>query len=390
MNPTTTTSPVPAPAVKLRRIVWILCLLIIAGLAIGYIPRWQARRHLIQEIQADGVTIVNVVAPVPTSPDLGSPLPADVQAYVEAPIYARASGYLQAWFADIGTHVTNGQALAEIVTPELDEQLDQAKAEVAENEANLNLAQITAGRWAELLKTASVSEQEAAEKTADLALKKAILDASRANLKRLQDLKDYDVITAPFDGVVTVRNTDIGQLVTADAGRELFRMAQTDPLRVYVRVPQTLIHAVAPGQNAEITFQDLPGQKFTAVVTRTAGAVDAASRTLRVELQLKNPKGELFAGSYAQVSFDDTAGPSVLKITDNVLITRAQGVQVAVAGSDGHVHMRNITLGRDFGDYIEVLAGLTPADQVIVNPPDSISDGMIVKVAPSADTKPSK
>jgi RND family efflux transporter MFP subunit len=392
MNPTTNTStpPIATPPANLRRILWVLGLLIITGLAIGYVPRWLARRHLIQEVQADGVFMVNVVSPMPTTPDLGSPLPADVQAYVEAPIYARASGYLQKWFVDIGAHVTNGQALAEIVTPELDEQLDQAQAELAENQASLSLAQITADRWADLLKTASVSEQEAAEKSADLALKKAVVDASRANLKRLQDLKNYDVVTAPFDGVVTVRNTDIGQLVTADAGRELFHLAQTDPLRVYVRVPQTLIHAVAPGQTAEMTFQELPGQKFNAVVMRTAGAVDAASRTLQVELQLKNPKGDIFAGSYAQVRFNDTAGPSVLKITDNVLITRAQGVQAAVVDASGQVHLRSISLGRDFGDYVEILAGLSATDQVIVNPPDSISDGMTVKISAPAETASAK
>jgi RND family efflux transporter MFP subunit len=392
MNPTTNTStpPIATPPANLRRILWVLGLLLIAGLAIGYVPRWLARRHLIQEVQADGVFMVNVVSPMPTTPDLGSPLPADVQAYVEAPIYARASGYLQKWFVDIGAHVTNGQALAEIVTPELDEQLDQAQAELAENQASLSLAQITADRWADLLKTASVSEQEAAEKSADLALKKAVVEASRANLKRLQDLKNYDVVTAPFDGVVTVRNTDIGQLVTADAGRELFHLAQTDPLRVYVRVPQTLIHAVAPGQTAEMTFQELPGQKFNAVVMRTAGAVDAASRTLQVELQLKNPKGDIFAGSYAQVRFNDTAGPSVLKITDNVLITRAQGVQAAVVDASGQVHLRSITLGRDFGDYVEILAGLSATDQVIVNPPDSISDGMTVKISAPAETASAK
>ena len=393
MNPTTPNphhTPAPAPAGHLRRITWILCLLIVVGLAAGYLPRWLARRHLIQAVQADGATIVNVVSPVPVTPDLGSPLPADVQANVEAPIYARASGYLQTWYTDIGARVTNGQALAEIVTPELDEQLEQAQAEVAENEANLNLAQITADRWAALLKTASVSEQEAAEKAADLALKKALLSASRANLKRLQDLKAYDVVTAPFDGVITERNTDIGQLVTADAGHELFRLAQTDPLRVYVRVPQTLIHAVAPGQTGDITFQDLPGRTFKGVVTRTAGALDATSRTLQVELQVRNPRGELFAGSYAQVRFDDTAAASVLKISDNILITRAQGVQAALVDAAGQVHLRSITLGRDFGDYVEVVAGLTTNDQVIVNPPDSISDGMTVTVAPPAATNPGK
>jgi RND family efflux transporter MFP subunit len=388
MNTTSTTTPVPA--VHLRRMVWIISVLIIAGVAVGLVPRWLARRQLVQETQADDVVMVNVVSPVPTVPDLGTPLPADVQAFVEAPIYARASGYLKNWFVDIGGQVTNGQPLAEIVTPELDEQLDQARAELAQNQAALNLSQITADRWAGLLKTASVSEQEAAEKSADLALKKAMVDASRANLKRLADLKNFDVVTAPFDGVITVRNTDIGQLIAADAGRELFRLAQTNPLRVYVRVPQTLSHAVAPGQTADLSFQELPGRKFTAEVVRTAGAVDAVSRMLQVELQVKNPRGEIFAGSYAQVRFNDTAAPTVLRISDNALITRAQGVQVAVVGADGRVQLRNIELGRDFGSYVEVVAGVTPADRIIVNPPDSISDGMIVQVAAPAETKPAK
>jgi RND family efflux transporter MFP subunit len=378
------------PTVHLHRIVWIIFILIIIGVAVGLAPRWRARGELIRETQMEDVVRVNVVSPTPTLPDFGTPLPADVQAFVEAPIYARASGYLKCWLVDIGGQVTNGQALAEIITPELDEQLDQARAEVAQNQAALNLAQITADRWAGLLKTASVSEQEAAEKSADLALKKAMLDAAKANLKRLADLKNYDVVTAPFAGVITARNTDIGQLVTAAAGRELFRLAQTDPLRVYVRVPQTLSHAVAPGQKAELSFQELPGRKFTAEVVRTAGAVDAISRTLQVELQVKNPRGEIFAGSYAQVRFKDTVGPSVLRLSDTALITRAQGVQVAVVGAGDRVELRPIELGRDFGNYIEVLAGVTPSDRIIVNPPDGISEGMSVQVAAPAETKAAK
>jgi membrane fusion protein (multidrug efflux system) len=384
--PLTTASTAPAPAVNLRRIVWILGIVIVIGFAIGFLPRWRAHRALLTESVDDGVVTVNVVSPTPTKPDFGAPLPADVQAWVEAPIYARASGYLKNWFVDIGDHVTNGQALAEIVTPELDEQIDQARAEVDQNQAALDLAKVTADRWTVLLKTASVSEQETAEKTGDLTLKKAMVAAARANLKRLQDLKAYDIVTAPFDGSITVRNTDIGQLVTADAGRELFRLAQTDPLRVYVHVPQTIMHAIRRGQNANLSFEELPGRKFKAVVTRIAGGVDATSRTLLVELQVKNPDGEIFAGSYAQVSFNDSAAPSVLRISDNVLITRAQGVQVAVVGADDKVQLRHVDLGRDFGDYIEIVAGLTAADRVVVNPPDAISDGMAVQVAPNADT----
>ena len=393
MNPIPSTpveSAPPVAAVNLRRIIWILGVLVVIGLAVGFVPRWLARRHLVVETQADGVPLVSVVSPTATTADLGAAIPAEVQAFVQAPIYARASGYLKNWYVDLGDRVTNGQVLAEIVTPELDQQLEQARAELAQNQAALNLSQITSDRWAELLKTASVSEQEAAEKSADLALKKAVVAASQANLDRLQALKNYDHVTAPFDGIITARNTDIGQLIAADAGRELFSLAQTDPLRVYVRVPQTLIHTVAPGQTAEVTFQELPGSKFTATVTRTAGAVDVASRTMQVELLLKNPKGNIFSGSYAQVRFDDTAGASVLRISDNAIITRAQGTQVAVVGDDNRVELRNITLGRDYGSYIEVLAGLKAGDWVIVNPPDAISDGATVKVAADSETTPGK
>ena len=391
MNPpTTSTTPPPAPAVNLRRLVMILGVVILIGVALGLVPRWHAHHQLVQEATADGAIFVNVISATPTKPDFGAPLPADVQAWVQAPIYARASGYLKSWFADIGDHVTNGQVLAEIVTPELDEQLSQASAEVDQNQAALDLAQVTSDRWAGLLKTASVSEQETAEKKADLALKKAMVAASRANLKRLQDLKSYDQVTAPFAGAITLRNTDIGQLVTADAGRPLFSLAQTDPLRVYVHVPQTIMHAVVPGQTAQLTFQELPGRSFNAVVTRIAGAVDSASRTLQVELQVKNPKGEIFAGSYAQVSFNDSAAPTVLRISDNVLITRAEGAQVAVVGADGKVQLRPIQLGRDFGSYVEVLSGLAPADRVIINPPDAIADGMTVQVAPTANSAPAE
>jgi RND family efflux transporter MFP subunit len=288
---------------------------------------------------------------------------------------------------DIGETVTNGQLLAEIETPELDSQLAQAQAELDQALANLALAKTTADRWTELLKTASVSEQETIEKTADYTLKQADVEAARANVQRLEDLKSFDRVTAPFDGTVTLRNTDIGALISADSGPELFRVAQTDPLRVYVRVPQQFIHAIMPGQKAELTFQELSGRVFEATVTRTAGAVDTGSRTLQVELQVANPHNEIFAGSYAQVRFDEIpAAANVLVLSDNALIFRAQGMQVAVLGSDHKVELRSVKLGRDFGNTVEVLAGLNANDRVINNPPDSIAEGMTVEIAPAADT----
>jgi len=359
-------------------------------LLIGFIPRFLAHRKLLAETRTNLVRIVTVISPVPSTPDLGTPLPADVEAWIQASIHARASGYLKDWLVDIGDRVTNGQVLAEIDTPELDEQLAQARAELDQAKAALDLAKITADRWTELLKTASVSEQETAEKQSDYVLKQANVEAAQANVKRLEDLKSFDQVTAPFNGVVTVRNTDIGQLISADAGPELFRVAQTDPLRVYVQVPQSYIHAIVPGQKAELIFFEMPGRTFTGTVTRAAGAVDPATRTLQVELEVPNPHGELFAGSYAQVRFNEASDPGALTISDNAIIFRAQGTQVAIVDSENRVHLRSVKLGRDFGDVIEVLDGLTVTDRVVDNPPDSIADGMAVQVAQPAATSAAK
>jgi RND family efflux transporter MFP subunit len=293
---------------------------------------------------------------------------------------------LKNWFVDIGETVTNGQVLAEIDTPELAQQLAQAQAQLDQATASLGLAKTTADRWTELLKSASVSEQETAEKSADYILAQANVEAAKANVHRLDDLKNFGRITAPFEGTVTLRNTDIGQLIAADSGPELFRLAQTNPLRVYVRVPQSLIHAIAPGQKAELTFQELPGRVFAAQVMRTAGAVDPSSRTLQVELQVANPRGEILAGSYAQVRFTEPAAGHGLTLADNALIFRAQGMQVAVVGSDNKVQLRSIKLGRDFGSTVEVLAGLNAGDRIIINPPDAIADGQTVQIAPPAET----
>ena len=386
MNSNSPSSPSAPPPVRLRRIAEIVVVLIVIGLVIGLVPRWLARHKLLAEMRTESVVTVNVISPAASRPDLGTPLPAEVQAFVQASIHARASGYLKNWFVDIGDHATNGQALAEIDTPELDAQLAQARAELDQARAALDLAKITAGRWTELLKTASVSEQETAEKTADYTLKQANVEAARANVQRLEDLKKFDRVTAPFDGTVTARNTDIGQLIAAESGPELFRMAQTDPLRVYVRVPQPFVHAIAPGQKAGLTFTELPGRIFTAEVMRTAGAVDPASRTLLVELQLPNPRGEILAGSYAQVRFNEAAVASVLTLSDNALIFRSQGMQVAVVGADNKVSLRSVKLGRDFGSTVEVLDGIQANDQIINNPPDSIEDGLTVQVASAVET----
>jgi RND family efflux transporter MFP subunit len=386
MNPPS--SPA-APPVSLGRILLIIIALVLLGLVIGLVPRWLARHKLLAESRAETVPSVDVVLPVAAKADLGTPLPADVQPFIEAAIHARASGYLKNWFVDIGEHVTNNQVLAEIDTPELDEQLAQVKAELDQAVAARDLAKITADRWTELLKTASVSEQETAEKSSDYVLKSANVEAARANVQRLEDMKNFDRVAAPFAGVITARNTDIGQLIAAGSGAELFRLAQTNPLRVYVRVPQQLIHSITLGQKASLIFQEQQGREYQATVTRTAGAVDPNSRTLQVELQVPNPRDEILSGSYAQVRFNESVAADVLTLSDNALIFRAQGMQVAVVGPDNKVQLRSVRLGRDFGSTVEVLAGLNATDRAIVNPPDGIADGTAVQIAPPpAETNP--
>jgi RND family efflux transporter MFP subunit len=371
----------PPPPIKLGRIFTVAAILIVIGLIVGLVPRWLARRSLDKETLENAVQFVAVVSPEPGKSDMGVPLPAEVQAFVEAPIYARASGYLKKWDVDIGQHVEAGQLLAEIDTPEVDQQLEQAKAEVAQADANLALAKSTSERWVDLLKTASVSEQETAEKQADFALKKADLEAANANLHRLEDLKNFARVTAPFAGTITTRDTDVGQLITAGSGRALFHLAQTNPLRVYVHVPQTLSRQIEPGQDAELIISELPGRQFDAKVVRTAGAMDPSSRTLLAELQVKNPKNEILAGSYAQVRFSDPLGNPTLTLPANTLLFRSEGMQVGVVDPGGKVEIRTVKLGRDFGQTVEIVDGINTGDHVIVNPPDSLASGMTVRVS---------
>lgn len=372
--------PSPAP-IKLGLIAVVAVILIVIGLVVGLVPRYLAKRTLARETVENEVQSVAVVSPTPGKSDMGVPLPAEVQAFVEAPIYARANGYLKKWDVDIGQNVEAGQLLAEIDTPEVDQQLEQAKAEVAQADANLSLAKSTSERWADLLKTSSVSEQETAEKEADFALKKANLEAARANLHRLEDLKSFARVTAPFSGTITTRDTDVGQLIVAGNGRALFRLAQTNPLRIYVRVPQTLSRQIETGQGADLTISELPGRKFQAKVVRTAGAMDPSSRTLLAELEVNNPKNEILAGSYAQVRFNDTQANATLTLPANTLLFRSEGTQVGVVNSGGKVEVRTVRLGRDFGQSVEIVEGVSAGDHVIINPPDSIASGTTVRVA---------
>ena len=376
------------PQPKLGRWALLIVVLVIVGAIVGLLPRLKQRHELIQENRDLAISTVKVVSPAPGKATVSLTLPAEVKPFVEAPIYARASGYLKKWYVDIGGPVEAGKLLAEIDTPELNEQLSGARAEVVQAEAALALAKVTADRWAELLKTSSVSEQEHAEKQADLKLKAANVDAAKANEHRLEDLEAYTRVTAPFTGVITARDIDLGDLMSP--GKELFRLADFRKLRVFVRVPQSATPDVAVGLRATLNVPELPAVPFPAKVVRTAGAIDATSRTLLVELEVDNPGNQILSGSYAQVSFSDLKQDPALVLPSNTLLFRAEGPQVAVVKPDGHVELRSIVIGRDFGRTLEILSGITATDRVIENPPDSIVSGTVVRVAEAATTEAEK
>ncbi|MGD0539150.1 MAG: efflux RND transporter periplasmic adaptor subunit [Verrucomicrobiota bacterium] len=394
MNPSANPPPPPASApvspaavARLRRtVIWVVVIVII-GVVAGLVPRWRQRAALAAETRELVAQTVAVTVPTPGTNSAGASLPAELKPLVEAPIYARASGYLKRWFVDIGAKVEAGQLLAEIETPELDQELARARAQLAQADAALALAKITADRWADLLKTASVSEQEAAEKKSDLALKAATVDAARAEVQRLAELQSFARVTAPFAGTITARLTDVGQLITAGSGKELFRLAQIERLRAYVRVPQTLSRGVAAGQMAELTVPEIPGRAFPAKIVRTAGAMDAQSRTLLTELEVDNARGEILSGSYAQVRLAETKVEAVLTLPANTLLFRAEGPQVGVVTGEGDMHqveLHNVTIGRDFGPTVEVLSGVQATDRVVLNPADSLVSGMTVRIVAPA------
>ena len=301
----------------------------------------------------------------------------------DAVIHARVSGYLKAWNVDIGAQVKQGQVLAEIDTPELDQQLAQAKAALATADANQKLAQITAARWANLLARDAVSHQEADEKAGDLEAKTAISQAARADVDRLQALEAFKRIVAPFDGVVTARNTDIGALIAAGQPNDpgLFTVADVRRFRIYVRVPQSYSAEIAPGAMATLTAPEYPGQTFQAKLTSTSDAVGVQSGALLVELQMDNADNRLKPGEYVQARFNLPAAPNVLRVPASTLMLRTSGMEIAIVGTDDKAHLRPITIQRDLGVTVEISSGLVPTDRVIDNPPDSLVDGEAVKIA---------
>jgi RND family efflux transporter MFP subunit len=366
-----------------NRQLWGLLVVALILASWGEVHRVMARTTLRQKTADEATLIVMTVAPTRSASGEELVLPGTVQAFTEAPIYARTNGYLQSWMVDIGSTVKKGQLLAEIDTPEVDQQLAQAIADLATARANEALSNTTNTRWKELLTTESVSKQDADEKAGDAAAKKAITESAAANVSRLRQLESFKRVVAPFDGIITARNTDIGALINAgeSAGSELFRLADTHKLRIYVQVPEPYAAAAKPGLEAELKFSEQAGKGYAATAVRSANALDPVLRTLQVELELDNAQHELFPGAYAEVHFKLAGNASSVRLPANTVLFRAPGPQVATVDAQHRIQLKSIVQGRDFGGTIEVLSGLSADDAVVVNPPDSIIDGVTVRVA---------
>ncbi|HEX7466667.1 MAG TPA: efflux RND transporter periplasmic adaptor subunit [Usitatibacter sp.] len=380
------------PVVSRRklRIAGIVLLAIAAGVAaFGIATRAADDKTLRERAEAQSVPTVAVIAPG-NSGDAGTlELPGRLEAYSRASIYARVSGYLKSWKADIGTPVKAGQLLAEIETPDLDQQLLQAKADLASAQANASLAGTTAKRWQSMLGSDSVSRQEADEKTGDAATKEALVNAAQANVDRVQALKGYTRIVAPFDGIVTSRNTDVGALINAGSGTgpELFSVSDVRKLRVYVSVPQSYASIVKVGAKAKLTVPERLGKSYSAKVESSSGAVNVASGSMLIQLAVDNAAGELLPGSFANVSLEQPRTMGGLSIPPSALLFDKSGLRVATVGADDKVLLKRVTISRDLGKVIELGSGIAPGDRVIETPPDGIADGDLVRIAKADEKK---
>jgi len=361
----------------------VLLVLITAGL-VTFLNRKSETDALAKETEAVSIPTVAVVQPVPEPANDELVLPGNLQAFIESPIFARTNGYLLRWYRDMGSKVEKGELLAAIDTPEVDQELSQAKASREQIKAALAMAKISADRWANLRKTDSVSQQEADQQASSYDQALANLAAADANVHRLEDLESFKSVYAPFSGVLTRRNVDPGALINSGAqaaGKELFDIARVDPLRVYVSVPQAYAPNIKVGMKADVTLQEFPGQKFVGMVVRTADAIDLATRTLNTEVDVPNKDGKLLPGSFGQVHFATATSVPRITIPVNAMLFRAEGPQVAVVDKDGIVHLRPINIGRDFGATLEILGGIDVTDQIIINPSDSLEEGQQVHVA---------
>jgi len=350
---------------------------------IGIAMRLHAASKLRQEAKDNGVVAVAVIKAAGGPQTEEIVLPGDVQAWHEATIYARTNGYVKQWYKGMGTRVHKGELLAEIETPEVDAELRQAEADLKTAEANNQLAQITAKRWKDLLKTDSVSKQETDEKIGDAAAKSAALASAKANRDHLYQLESFKRVVAPFDGIITSRTLDIGMLVNDGSFGQfqaLFHIAQAEHLRIYVKVPENYAAAITPDVIAELHFTEHPGKIYMAWLLKTADAIEPVSRTFLVEFETDSPNGELLSGGYAEVHIKLPTASSNVRLPVNTLIFRADGLQVATVDANNRAVLKSVTMGRDFGNEVEISAGLTPNEPVIINPPDSLATGQQVRI----------
>jgi multidrug efflux system membrane fusion protein len=373
--------PAPAGRTPLFLLAGFLVLLaVLAGITMA--ARSHASKELESDTLADLIPTVTVIHPKRTPAQIQLELPGNITAFEEAPIYARVSGYLKRWLTDIGTHVVAGQPLAEIETPELDQELNQANAALAQADANLEIARISADRWQKLRTSDSVSQQDTDVKVATWHARQADVNAEEANVKRLKELTNFKTLIAPFPGIITVRTVDAGTLITAGSSREIFRLARIDPLRVYISLPQAYSQMVKTNDEATLTFAELPGQSFTGRVDRTAGAIDPISRTLLTEILVSNHDGKLFPGAHVMVRVNLATGVNPVVVPVNTLLFRnEQGMQAGVVDANGTVHLADVTVGRDYGTTVEIVHGLAETDKVILNPSDSLEAGVKVRIA---------
>lgn len=382
------TTEIPVETERSRSAVgrWFALLVVLLALAgitvVALLPRLKARAAVQNETREMALASVAVARPQLAAPEQEVVLPSNIQAFIDAPIYARTNGYLKRWTVDMGAHVKAGQLLAEIDTPEVDQQLQQARAELASDEANVRLAQITADRYVGLLKSESVSQQDADNAIGSLEAKRGVVLSAQHNVRRLEEMQAFQKIYAPFDGVITARNTDVGALINSGnngAARELFHIAATSKLRVYVNIPQTYWPSAKPGLAADLTLPEFPGRRFQGTLVRTADALDSASRTMLAEVDVDNPTGELKPGAYAEMHLKFPSRGNAYILPVSALMFRSDGMQVAVV-RDGRVVFIPVTLGRDFGTKAEVSSGLRGDESIILNPSDSLIAGQAVRV----------
>jgi RND family efflux transporter MFP subunit len=362
-------------------------ILIVAAVVIAVaIQRVNAAREVERATEAMAIPAVTVIHPEPGESEVTLTLPGNVMPFTDAPIYARTSGYLRKWYFDIGSKVKEGDLLAEIDTPEVDQQLNQALAAREQAKANVALARTTADRWLGLLRRNAVSQQDADEKTGNLAAQEAALSAADAEVRRLQEMQSFKRITAPFGGTLTARKTDIGDLISsgnAGSTQELFRIAQTGTLRVYVSVPEIYSGEIRLGDAAAVDMASAPGRPVTGRIVGTAGAIDPASRTLLVEIQVPNADNALLPGSYARVDLKIRLAHPPLVVPINTILFRPSGPQVGVVGPDDVTVLKDVRIGRNFGTTVEIDDGLSAGDRVVLNPVDSLTAGTKVSVRPS-------